>query len=575
MKRLLALLPLCLLAACAPRPFALSPYHLHRASAPPPAAPPPPIARAVPYLPPPGGGPPPPTYTVVVNDVPVKELLFSIARDTKYNIDLYPGITGRVTLNTVNEPLPAILDRIAAQADLRIKVAGKNISILPDTPYVRTYTVNYVNMARSTTSQIGVAAQIAATGSGADVGSGGGGAAGGGNSSSTTVTSTTDDDFWSIVTKNIRDILAASRAARETIEQRNARAEAEKALQTQRVAQAEAVSKAGTGADKLFDTAFKNAPASLVGKDDVVVNPMAGTVTVLGTQREQRLVQQYLDQVSAAVQRQVLIEATIVEVSLKNQYRAGINWNSLVQGLNGWAVNTTANATTALANTLTPFATISYTNKNWNFQALLGLLESYGKTKVLSSPKLMALNNQTALLKVVDNLVYFTIQGSTTSTVNVGTTATFTTTPHTVPVGVVMSVTPQINENGVITLTVRPTITRAVDYVNDPNPTLAQDNIQSKIPVIQVREMESMLQVRSGQTVVLGGLIQDDASQARDGLPVLSRPSGIGALFGEHERADTQTELVIFLRPTVISEPSVESADLARFRRLLPAAATP
>ena len=572
MKGLVAVLPLFLLAACAPQPFALSPDHLHRAAAPAPAAPPPPIARAVPYLPPPTSAPPPPTYTVVVNDVPVKELLFSIARDTKYNIDLYPGITGRVSLNAVNEPLPAILDRIAQQADLRVKLTGRNISILPDTPYVRTYTVNYVNMTRSTSSQIGVAAQISATGGGAGQGTSGGG---GGNSSSTTVTSTTDDDFWTILTKNIRDILAASRAARETVEQRKARAEAERNLQSQRVAQAEAVSKAGAGADKLFETAFKNGATSLVGKDDVVVNPMAGTVTVLGTQKEQHLVQQYLDQVSAAVQRQVLIEATIVEVSLKNQYRAGINWNSLVQGLNGWAVNTTANAASALANTLTPFATISYTNKNWNFQALLGLLESYGKTKVLSSPKLMALNNQTALLKVVDNLVYFTIQGTTTSTVNVGTTATFTTTPHTVPVCVVMSVTPQINENGVITLTVRPTITRVVSYVNDPNPTLAQDHIQSQIPVIQAREMESMLQVRSGQTVVLGGLIQDDTSQARDGLPVLSRPSGVGALFGEHERADTQTELVIFLRPTAITEPSVESADLARFRRLLPAAPTP
>ena len=102
MKGLVAVLPLFLLAACAPQPFALSPDHLHRAAASAPAAPPPPIARAVPYLPPPTSAPPPPTYTVVVNDVPVKELLFSIARDTKYNIDLYPGITGRVSLNAVN-----------------------------------------------------------------------------------------------------------------------------------------------------------------------------------------------------------------------------------------------------------------------------------------------------------------------------------------------------------------------------------------------------------------------------------------------------------------------------------------
>jgi general secretion pathway protein D len=185
----------------------------------------------------------------------------------------------------------------------------------------------------------------------------------------------------------------------------------------------------------------------------------------------------------------------------------------------------------------------------------------------------MALNNQTALLKVVDNLVYFNVKADTTTTANVGTTTTFTTTAQTVPIGLVMSLTPQVSENGQITLNVRPTITRKVGDVTDPNPDIPA-SIPNKVPVIQVREMESLLQVRSGQTAILGGLIQDDLSGARDGLPVLSRPEGIGAIFGQHERLNSQTELVIFLRPTIVTDGALPDDELQRFQRLLPARAT-
>ncbi|MDO9219838.1 MAG: Type II secretory pathway component PulD, partial [Thiobacillus sp.] len=200
-----------------------------------------------------------------------------------------------------------------------------------------------------------------------------------------------------------------------------------------------------------------------------------------------------------------------------------------------------------------------------------------GNTKVLSSPKLMALNNQTALLKVVNNLVYFSIdvaQGTVTAS-GLVLPSTVKTEAHTVPVGVVMSVTPQVGENGLVSLTVRPTITRKVGDVEDPSPLLKQGglNISNKVPVIQVREIESLLQIRSGQTVVLGGLIQDDSNNARDGIPGLSRPEGIGAVFGQHERISSQTELVIFLRPIVVSNPTLESDELRQFQRLLPSSA--
>ncbi len=577
--RRLALAGLLTLAGCVPPPaFDTSPGHIARTgpAAEPVGAPPAPV-RAAPALPPPRTEPPVPTYTVVVNEVPVKDLLFSIARDTQYNIDLYPGIAGKVSLNAVQEPLPAILDRIARQANLRYEMHGRTVSVMPDTPYVKTYTVNYVNVARSTTSSVGVAAQIASTG-GAGLNSAGTTALGGtnastsGNSSLTTVASQSNSDLWALLAENIRTILAGTRAVTQTTEERAAQIDAEKAARAERVSQTEAASKAGAGAASLFATAFASQP-QIDSKYDVAVNPVAGTVTVLGTAQQHALVQQYLDRTMQSAQRQVLIEATIVEVTLKDRYRAGIDWSKALQGATGWSITTGGAGTNALAGALAPFIQATYTNSGSNgFTAAIDLLESFGKTRVLSSPKLMALNNQTALLKVVDNLVYFNVKADTTATVNVGTTTTFTTTPQTVPVGIVMTMTPQINENGMVSLTVRPTISRSVGFVRDPNPSIPA-SIPNQIPVIQVREMESLLQVKSGQTVVLGGLIQDDSNNARDGIPGLSRPEGIGALFGQHERINSQTELVIFLRPIVVSNPTLDSEELRPFQRLLPVSA--
>jgi general secretion pathway protein D len=423
-----------------------------------------------------------------------------------------------------------------------------------------------------------VAAQIASTGGGS-IGSSGTASANSsttGNSSTTTVASQSNSDLWTVLADNIRTLLAGTRAVTQSNEERAARLDAEKTARAERVSQAEAASKAGAGAASLFTAAFANQPLG-DGKYDVAVNPVAGTVSVLGTAKQQELVQQYLDRVMQSAQRQVLIEATIVEITLKDQYRAGIDWSKTLQGAVGWDIKTLGGVlgskSNPLADTLAPFIQATY-NGSDGFKAAIDLLESFGKTRVLSSPKLMALNNQTALLKVVNNLVYFNITANTTTAANVAQTTTFTSTPQTVPVGIVMSVLPQINENGMVSLTVRPTISRQVGTVNDPNPELKRDglDITNSIPVIQIREMESLLQVRSGQTVVLGGLIQDDSSNARDGLPVLSRPEGIGALFGQHERLNSQTELVIFLRPTVVARSAPESEELRSFQRLLPAA---
>ena len=169
-----------LLAACTeiePKPFEASPGHIQKEEQTP-AANIPELVTAAPVLPQPA----PPVelekYTVVVNEVPVKELLFALARDAKVNVDIDPAINGVVTINAVDQTLPQILERISRQVDMRYEFKGDNLLIQPDKPYLKTYTVNYINLSRDSKNTNSVATSLATTG--ITTGGGGGGGGGGG-----------------------------------------------------------------------------------------------------------------------------------------------------------------------------------------------------------------------------------------------------------------------------------------------------------------------------------------------------------------------------------------------------------
>jgi general secretion pathway protein D len=291
-------------------------------------------------------------------------------------------------------------------------------------------------------------------------------------------------------------------------------------------------------------------------------------VTVLATERQHGLVQQYLDTVQSSVQRQVMIEATIAEVQLSQSYQAGIDWQQLANNGTGFRFQQDVIDPGALAGP--PRVVIGYGAIGADFNISIRLLEQFGNTRVLSSPKLMALNNQTALLKVVDNVVYFTVQSQISQgTVGQGNLQSVTTTPNTVAVGVVVSLTPQVHEDGNVTLTVRPTISRVLKFVKDPNPIIPPANNQG-VPEIAVREMESVLQLTSGQTAILGGLMQDNVQRNRNQLPYAGNLPRVGDLFAYRDEQVSKSELVIFIRPIVVRNPSLDSDELKDLRRLLP-----
>ena len=515
--------------------------------------------QVAPVLPPPSPMPRPETYSVVVNNVRVQDLLFALARDAKINVDIHPGVTGSVTLNAIDQTLQQLLGRIARQVDMRYEIDGQTLTVMRDTPYLRVYRVDYVNLTRDTQSQANLSTQVSGTGTTAA----GAGSSGTQNNSTSIVKTASINKFWESLVGNIKDIL------RET----------DKIVSVNQPSPAPAAQPA-PGAPAAPAAAPVAQPAvEFREAASVIANAEAGVLSIRATARQHEKVQEFLDQVLASVKRQVLIEATVAEVQLNNQYQRGIDWQRL-RNAAGFSFAQNSGSTPAGVNT-NAFI-IGYATPGLNLSGAMKLLESFGDVRVLSSPKLSVLNNQTAVLKVVDNLVYFTITATTTAAANTAAVTTFNTTVNSVPVGFIMAVVPQISENDSVLINIRPTISRKLTDVADPNPSLANPcgvpvpvtgcnipGISSLIPVIQTREMESVMRVQSGQTAVLGGLMQDAFSKTEDAIPGVRNVPGVGQMLEQRKDLNQRTELVIFLRPTVIRDTSMEG-DYARLRDLVP-----
>jgi general secretion pathway protein D len=538
---------------------------------------PPLLTRTLP-LPPPQPSRKPETYSVVVTQVSAQEVLFALARDAGINLDIHPGIGGNLTLNALDQTLPQLLDRIARQIDMRYEVKGGTLIVMPDAPYLRHYKIDYVNMSREADSAIANATQVSASAAPATTSA----PALPNNNSSITIRNSSRNRFWETLIQNLKDLLHETdkilpEGSSETV-----------------VEQQNAISTTGIGTPAMAPGTKKNTarPAGIEASPNpavvqeggttitrrstfreaasVIANPETGLITVRATHKQHEKVHEFVTQVMSSARRQVLIEATVVEVRLSNQYKQGINWSVLQRGGTGFQLRQAGsqNLPTANVNNLFILDYLNPGSRLGNLAAQVSLLESFGKVKVLSSPKLSVLNNQTAMLRVVDNLVYFTIKADTTTN-QTNAVTTYTTTPNTVPIGFTMSVTPQIDDSDIVLLNLKPSISRVIGFVNDPNPELARVGVISRIPQTQTREMESVLRIDSQQIAVMGGLMQDQVNDLTDAVPGLSRLPLAGNFFTHRNDSSEKTELVIFLRPHVIHHASL-SGDYGAFRDWLP-----
>ena len=559
----------CMLAGCGQAPIKPAANHLRADEASATGAIPPPV-QVTPVLPKPKPAARPETYSVVVNNVRVQELLFALARDARLQIDIDPNLTGSVTLNAVDQTLGQLLARIARQVDMRYELDGDTLVVMRDSPFLRAYKIDYLSAARNVKMQSTASTQF--------------GTAQAGTPSATGATSTIDvsaqNNLWDSVVQNVKEIL---RETDKIISAPSAAALASAAAAAPPPAAAGTAGAPGAVPQPAIPAAPALPQPSAIYQEaaSVIANRESGVLYVRATSKQHEKVQEFLDQVLAGAKRQVLIEATVAEVQLRNEYQRGITWERVRNGATGVStgqpVIQPATSATPEFNTA-PFF-VGFLSSGGSFSVTLKLLEQFGDVRVLSSPKLSVLNNQTAILRVTRDIIYFNITPSGTPVaVSGGGTAvvqpSFTTTPNIAAEGFMMAVLPQVSAAEAIVLNVRPTIRRRVDSVTDPNPALQvtasnPNAVPNVIPVFETREFDSVLRLQSGQIGVLAGLMQDIVENTDTGIPGIRSIPIIGEILTNRSDLSRKSELVIFLRATVIRDPSIDG-DFQSFRGQLP-----
>ena len=553
-----------LLAACAPTTLSGGPSagHLRADSVPRTQGTIPQPVQTIASLPRPKTAARTETYSVVVNNVKVQDLLFALARDARINVDIHPGIAGTVTLNAIDQTLPQLLSRISKQVDMRFELDGPNLAVMPDSPYLKSYQVDYINISRDVTGTVSTNTQISTS---ALAGTAGGAGAAGGNTSRIQIENKSKNHFWESLEKNIKDLLHETdkifpEGSTETVTEQNAsQTTTGTGAQPPAGVPGRAYPLAPTLANSPNPATLLNSGATTIRRmtfreaASVIASPESGVITVRATSRQHEKVQEFVDRVMRSAKRQVLIEATIIEVNLSDAYQQGIDWTKAATQT-GFSL-TRATNTQAVGATVDPFGLV-YRNVSSGLTVLVDMLKGFGTTKVLSSPKLTVLNNQTATLKVSEDFVYFNVKQEVGATLAGGGQApkATTTTPQSVSIGFFMSLTAQISDDGMVTLNVRPSISSISDLKQDPNPDLA--GIKNEVPQIRTREIESMLRIQSGDIAVLGGLMEDRMDNKSGRFPVIGDIPLFGEIFTTRNNASTKTELVVILRPTIIKDAS-------------------
>ena len=486
-------------------------------------------------------------FDVSFNEVPAQQFFNSLVAGTRYNMLVSPQVTGNISASLKDVTLFEALDAVRELYGYDYTVDGTRIYIRPLTMQTRMYRVNYLIGSRQGTSSLRVAStSIANAGSNNpnnpnQQGNMGGGGAPGQNQ------------------QNPND---PSGRQNFVVESANVR----------------------TNSSNDFWTELKDAIEAIVGKEggrSVVVNGQSGVLVIRAMPDELRNVDQFLKATQLAVDRQVILEAKILEVELNDSFQSGINWASFgsmgslsrngrksagllgpdtslsPQSANGSPV-TLANdllaaipGSTIASSGTAPGSLFGLAFQTSNFAALMTFLESQGTVHVLSSPRVSAINNQKALLKVGTDEFFVTGISTSTTTSAGGNTTIPSVTVQPFFSGVVLDVTPQIDENDNIVLHVHPSVSQ-VSTVNKSVNLGTLGTMSLPLAASDTSEIDTIVRGQNGQVVAIGGLMRQAASSDNNGLPGASRVPVLGHLFGSKERVSQKRELVVLIKPTIV-----------------------
>lgn len=467
---------------------------------------------------------PEPRFDLAVNNAPAAQIFTALVSGTKYSMLVPADLAGSVTVNLKNVTLREALDTLRDLYGYEYRVQGTRIMIQPNTLQTRVFKVNYLAGRRQgqTDMRVSSGAITQSTSSGGAGGStaGSSGGTSGRGPDSTRVYTTQDADFWTELSSSLKLIVGGE------------------------------------------------------GGRSVVINPLTGVILVKAMPLELRQVDGFLKASQIMVERQVMLEAKIIRVQLSDGFQTGINWSFFRQGgnsrfavgvaqpgtnlsSNGVIQSTQANVTPGIGGAVTAASTgtgfIGLAFQSANFASLLNFLQTQGSVQVLSSPRIATLNNQKAVLKVGTDDFFVTNVTTTTNTAGTNTITSPSITVQPFFSGIALDVTPQIDDGANITLHIHPSISEVTEKTKNIN--LGQlGNFTLPLASSNVNETDSLVRVKDGQIVAIGGLMKQEQSDERSQMPGMGDLPVVGGLFGQRSKSFSKQEIVILLKPTVIQD---------------------
>lgn len=457
-------------------------------------------------------------FDISVNNAPARQVFMGLVESTPYSIVIHPGVRGRLSLNLKNVTVVEAIEAIRQVYGIDYKRKGNNFYILSPGIQTRIYPVNYLNLQRKGKSDTRVSGgEFGRISSGSSTSSGAG--TGQSGFSSINVETKSQVDFWKDLHKTLATMI-------------------------------------GTKQGRF-----------------VVVNPHAGLVVVRAYPRELQTVHDFLGLTHATINRQVILEAKIIEVELNDRYQTGINWSRLKSSsvfdfggggsiFSGSGVTGNAGATGTLnpnsfsppGQTTSAFGGVfTLTAKTSSFGGFIELLRSQGEVQVLSSPRVATVNNQKAIIKIGGDEFFVTGVTSTSSTTSGGTTTESTPSVSLTSFfsGIVLDVTPQIDKDNNIILHVHPSVSTVTQ--RNKTFTISGKTFDLPLAVSSIQESDSIVRTTSGRIIVIGGLMKVGSTDEAAGIPILGRIPIVGNLFKHKKITRIRKELIILLKPTVIT----------------------